>query len=298
MIAVKNAEDLLSRTRQGAGRMVVAAADELEVLEGVRAARERHIVEPVLTGDPEKLARMAREIGMNLDGIEIIPAATPAEAVEKSMALVAEGKVQVCMKGLVNTAVFLKSVLDKRYGLRKNALLSHVALFFPEAYHKPLLVTDAALNVRPDFDDKLAILRNAVEVMHRLDVETPKVALLVHNEMATEKVPASIEFGRIRDLNREGGFPGCIVDGPLALDVALSAEAAVRKGVESPVSGDADILFCPEIVSANILYKSIVFLGRAHGAAVVTGASVPLVVTSRSEDARSKLLSIALAAGL
>jgi phosphate butyryltransferase len=189
-------------------------------------------------------------------------------------------------------------VLDKKYGLRRSHLLSHAALYFPKSYHKPVMVTDAGLNLIPSLQDKIAIIGNAVDVMHKLGLETPKVALIAHNEVPTEKVPASIDAVKLKSMNAAGEIPGCIVDGPMALDVALSEEACRHKNVNSPVGGDADILVCPDIISANVLYKSMVFLARAHGAAIISGATVPIVLTSRSEDAQTKLLSITLAANM
>jgi len=276
--------------------MVVAAAEDEEVLEAVSNAKSRGIIEPVLVGSLERIVEVAGRIGFALDNIRLIPAETPELAVEKSLLEASEGRADILMKGFVNTAVFLKGVLDKRYGLRRNALLSHVALFFPETVAKPVFVTDAALNLYPSFEDKVTILRNCIEVAHSLGLSNPKVALIAHNEIPSEKVPWSQEALKIRMMNEQGALAECVVDGPMALDLAISQEAAHHKKYLSPVAGDADILFCPDIVSANILYKAMLFLGKAKGAAIMVGARIPLVVTSRAEDAEGKLLSIALAA--
>jgi phosphate butyryltransferase len=293
---IQTAQDIMKLARGGAPkRIAVAAAEDKDVLLAVKAAVEKKIAQPVLTGSQSRIENIAKEIGLDLKKTEILPAASPEEAVEKSLAEVAAGRAQVLMKGQVNTAVFLKAVLDKKYGLRKNHLLSQVAIFFPKTYHKPVMVTDAALNIAPTLQDKIAIIGNAVEVMHKLGLETPKVALIAHNEVPTDKVLSSLDAVKLKAMNANGEIQGCIIDGPMALDVAISEEACRHKNVNSPVGGDADILVCPEIVSANVLYKSIVFLAQAHGAAIITGATVPIVLTSRSEDAETKLLSITLA---
>jgi len=293
---VQNAEDILKLAQSGViKRMAVAVAEDKDVLLAVKAAVEKKVVQAVLAGNPARIGNIAEEIGLDLKLVEILPAATPEEAVEKCLTEVASGKAQVLMKGLVNTAVFLKAVLDKKYGLRKSHLLSHVALYFPNVYHKPVMVTDAGLNIAPTLSDKIAIIGNAVEMMHKLGLDTPKVAMIAHNEVPTDKVPSSLDAVRLKGMNASGEIQGCIIDGPMALDVAISEEACKHKNVNSPVGGDADILVCPEIVSANVLYKAMGFLARAHGAAIIAGATVPIVLTSRAEDAQTKLLSITLA---
>jgi phosphate butyryltransferase len=214
------------------------------------------------------------------------------------MKLVADKKAHVIMKGLVNSAVFLKAALKKDYGVRGSGLLSHVALFFPKFFYKPFVITDAALNLFPTLEEKIVILRNAVAVLHKLGVEKPKVALLAHNEVPSEKVPASLDAQRIKETHLKGEFPDCVIDGPLALDLAISREACLHKGVKSEVGGDPDLLLCPDILSGNILYKALAFMVKALCAAVIVGADVPMVMTSRAESAESKLLSVALASTL
>ena len=293
---IKSAQDLIDSLRKSnPKRISVAVAEDKEVLSALFEAITLNIVRPILVGDSARIAEISREIGLDSDKVEIVHAGTAEEAIDKSMEEVSSGRAQVLMKGFVNTAAFLKAVLDKKYGLRKSCLLSHTALFFPEVYHKPVMVTDAALNLFPSLKDKIAIIDNAVHVMNRLGIETPKVALLAHNEVPTDKVPASMDALKIKSMNANGEIQGCIVDGPLSLDTAISYDACQHKNITSPVGGDADILICPDIISANILYKSMGFLAKAHCAAILSGAKIPIVVASRAEDARTKLLSIALA---
>lgn len=298
-MAVQCMDDLLKPLSGGMpGRMAVAAAEDKDVLLALKEAMARRMVLPVLIGDPRRIENLAEEIGLELKETELISAGSPEEAVHRCMEEASNNRVQSIMKGLVNTAVFLKAVLDKRYNLRTGRLLSHTALFFPKMYHKPVMVTDAALNLSPSCEEKVDIIRNAVEVMQNLGLETPKVALLAHNETPTDKVPASAEAVKIKAMNTTGEITGCIIDGPLSLDAAISEAACRHKNIVSPVGGDADVLVCPDIISANILYKAMGFLAQAHGAAIITGARVPIVVTSRAEEAKTKLLSISLSLNL
>ncbi|MFH0922047.1 MAG: phosphate acyltransferase [Fibrobacterota bacterium] len=295
---IRTPDDILARAHGGPKTLIVTAAADPEVLEALQLASERKLVRPVLIGQPDAIRAAADKAGCSVADMEIVPAESPEASLDIGARMIAEGKGRILMKGLVNSALFLKVILKKEYGIRRQGLLSHVALFFPKGYDKPMLVTDAALNVFPTFADKISILRNAVEVMHQLGVACPKVALLAHNEMVSDKVPATQDCARLKEMCQSNDIQGCMAEGPIALDVALSAEAGRIKKITSPVSGDADILFCPDILSANILYKAMVFLGNAHGAAIVVGANVPIVMTSRSEDAHSKMLSIAFAAGI
>ncbi|MBL8027247.1 MAG: phosphate butyryltransferase [Fibrobacteres bacterium] len=296
MSRVKDGSDLLARVKGKRKRIAVAVAEDSEVLLSLKDAIAEGIAEPLLYGNSEKIKAIADSIGLSLNGLEMHNCSTPDEAVEGALSAARDGQASLLMKGGLNTAVFLKAVLDKKFGLRKSSLLSHVGLFFPPAIGRPVVVTDAALNLSPTLEDKVAIINNAVAVLNRLGIEKPKVAVLAHNEVVSPKVIASVEAQKLKEMADSGLIKGCVVDGPIALDCALSEEACRHKGLVSTVCGIADILVCPDIISANILYKSMVFLANAHGAAIIEGAAVPLVVASRAEDARTKLLSISLAA--
>lgn len=278
--------------------MAVIAAEDLDILMALKNAMKRRIIQPILVGDPTKIALLAGEAKFNLSKVEVVSSPSPEASVDIGMRLVADKKAHVVMKGLVNSAVFLKAVLKKEYGVRGSGLLSHISLFFPKFFHKPFVVTDAGLNLFPTVEEKTIILTNAIRVMHKLGVEKPKVALLAHNEVPSEKVPASMDAQKIKQMYLEGKFPGSIIDGPLALDLAISREACIHKKVVSEVGGDPDILLCPDILSGNILYKALAFMVKALCAAVIVGADVPMVMTSRAESAKSKLLSVAFASVL
>ncbi len=279
-------------------RLAVAAAADKPVLEAVGNAMKEGIVQPLLVGDKEGIEKIASEIGFNLEGIEIIDEKNPAKASRVAVSLVREGKADVLMKGLVGTADLLRAVLDKENGLRKGATLSHVAFFETPHYHKLIAVTDAAMNVAPDFKEKIAIVKNAVEAYHKLGVKNPKVAAIGAVEVVNPKMEPTVHAAMLTMMNKRGQIKGCIVDGPLALDNAVSAEACHHKGIESEVGGDADIILCPDIEAGNVLYKSLNFIGGAVSAAVIMGAKVPVVLTSRADTDTAKLMSIALAAAM
>lgn len=280
-------------------RLAVAAAADKPVLEAVKSATADGIVVPILVGDKDKIISISQEIGFDISQIEIhdVPA-NPVKASQVAVSLVKNGQADILMKGLVATGPLLKAVLDKEKGLRKGATLSHVALFESPYYHKLLGVTDAAMNVAPEFGEKVNILKNAVEAFHKLGVKNPKVAVIGAVEAVNPKMPASVEGAMMTMMNRRGQIKGCLVDGPFALDNAVSKESAEHKGIVSDVAGDADLILTHDINAGNALYKALNFLGGATSAAVIMGAKVPIVLTSRADTDVSKKMSIALAAAM
>jgi phosphate butyryltransferase len=296
---LKKLDDLVSKARSGRiRRLAVAAAADEPVLEAVMNAISEGIVVPILVGDESAVKKICGEIGFDLTGIEIIHEPDGYKAACKAVQLIREGKADIMMKGHVSTGPLLKAVLDKENGLRKGGLLSHIALYESPYYHKLIGVTDAAMNVAPTFEEKVDILNNAVEAFQKLGITEPKVAVIGAVETVNPKMEATVHAAMLTVMNRRGQIKGCLVDGPLAIDNAVSREAAIHKGIVSDVAGDADILLAPDINAGNVLYKTLGFLGGAVSAAVLMGASVPVVLTSRSDSDRSKMLSIALAAAM
>ena len=279
-------------------KIAVAAAGDRHVLQAVAKACEEGIVEPILVGDKIDINRIAEEIGFDLTNIQVIDIPDPYEASLEATRLTSEGKANIIMKGLVSTGLLLKAVLNKDFGLRTGSLLSHVALFETPYYHKLLGVTDAAMNVDPGLEEKIDILKNAVVVFHGLGNHNPKVAILGSVETINPKMEATMHAATISMMNYRKQIKGCIVDGPLALDGAISKETAQLKNITSDVAGDADLILAPDINGGNILYKSLNFLGGATSAAVIMGAKAPIVLTSRGDTDKSKFLSIALAAAI
>jgi len=279
-------------------KLVVAAADDLTVLKAVQNAVIEKIVYPILIGNEQKILDICHGIDFDVAEYEIINEPDPTKSVQKAAELINKGKANILMKGLVSTSTILKVVIAKDNGLRKSAVLSHFALFESKFYHKILGVTDAAMNIAPTFEEKINILNNAVEIMHKLGYSFPKVALIAPVETINDKIESTIHAAMLTMMYKRKQLTGCIVDGPLSLDNAVSLEASKHKGIVSEVAGDADIVMVPELNSGNVLYKSLIFLGGAISAAIVTGAKVPIVLTSRADSEHSKLMSIAFAAAL
>ncbi|NSW44920.1 MAG: bifunctional enoyl-CoA hydratase/phosphate acetyltransferase [Bacteroidales bacterium] len=279
-------------------RLVVAAAADEPVLEAVYNARKEGIIEPILVGDKEAINQICTKLNLDFNGVEIVQESDPVKASAVAVSLIKEGRGDILMKGLVATGPLLKAVLDKEKGLRKGALISHIAFMEIPFYHKLLAIADAAVNIAPEFEDKVAILENSIEAFHKLGVDCPKVAVVGAVETVNPKMEDTIHAAMLTQMNRRKQIKGCLVDGPLAVDNAVSKEAAHHKGIVSDVAGDADLIICPNIASANIMYKTLGFLANACSAAVLMGAKVPIVLTSRADSDKSKMMSIALAAAM
>jgi len=284
--------------QKGKKRLVVAVAQDVDVLRAIKSALQSGFVIPVLIGDKTEISISAEHAEFDLSGIEIFHEPDKQQACVNAVKMVRNGQADILMKGLVSTGVLVKAILDKDFGLLKESLLSHLAFFETPYYHKILCITDAALNISPDFNEKIAIVKNAVSTYHKLGISTPRVAILAPVETVNPKMEATLHGAMLTQMQKRNQIEGCIIDGPLALDNAVSADAARHKGLISEVAGDTDILVAPDLNSGNMLYKSLNFLGGAVAAAIVAGASVPVVLTSRADQDKSKFLSIALAATL
>jgi phosphate butyryltransferase len=277
-------------------RIAVAAADDEPVLKAVAEARAQGIAEPILVGRIAKIKEISEQIGFDLTDVEILDEANPSMSCKRAVQLVRDNKAHILMKGLVSTADYLRAVLDKEKGLRTGNLLSHIGFFEVPAYHKVIGLTDAAQNIAPTFEEKVGILKNSIDLYHRLGMSNPKIAVLAPVETVNTKMESTIHAAMLTQMNRRGQIPGCIIDGPLAFDNAVSLEAAHHKGITSEVSGDVDLLLVPSIETGNVLYKCFTYFSGATVAAIILGAKVPIVLTSRADTDRSKLLSITLAA--
>lgn len=290
--------EALAKSKASKRKVAVAAAGDRDVLEALKNAVEHGLVEPILIGIKEKIESITNEIGFDISGFEIIDIEDKYKASAMAVKMIKKSKAEILMKGLVSTGVLLKAVLDKEIGLRKGALLSHVALFETPYYHKLLGVTDAAMNVNPELMDKIGIIKNAVEVFHKVGHDNPKVAIVGSVETINPRMEATMHAATISMMNYRKQITGCIIDGPLAIDGAISKKSADLKNITSDVAGDVDIILAPDIDGANILYKSLNFLGGATAAAVIMGAKVPIILTSRGDSEKSKYYSIALAAAI
>lgn len=293
---IKSFEDVLKIAKErGPKTVAVACAQDVDALMAVENARKEGIVKGILVGDGVAIKTIADDKGIDLGNFEVIDIPDLAEASLKAVELVSSGKAHMVMKGLVDTAIILKAVLNKEVGLRTGNVLSHVAVFDIPAYHKLLLVTDAAMNIAPDLNAKKQIIENSLVVANALDVEVPKVAVVCAKEKVNPKMPATVDAGELVKMNEEGSLSGCVVGGPFALDNAVSKQAAALKKIDHPAAGDADIILCPNIESGNIAYKTLSFLvGDSKNAGIIVGAKAPVVLTSRADDEATKLNSIAL----
>lgn len=280
---------------QGLRTLSVAVAQDAEVLLAVDAARKMGLANAILVGDEAEIRRIAAELQISLDPYQIIPENDKVQACRTAVKLVRDGQADVVMKGIIDTSVILKAVLDKEIGLRESPVLSHVALFEVDGYDRLFLLSDAAMNIAPDLEAKKHIIRNAVKVAHALGNENPIVTCLCAVEKVNPKMAATLDAAALVEANRAGEIQGCIVNGPLALDNAVSPEAARHKGITDPNAGHADILMVPNIETGNVFYKSLVFMAKARNAGVIVGAKAPVVLTSRADSDETKLNSIALA---
>jgi phosphate butyryltransferase len=272
----------------------VAVAQDKEVLSAVLKAVEMNIVDAILVGDEKKIREIICKENLSISNVKIIDEEDIFKAATKAVELVATGKASFIMKGMLNTADLLKAVLNKEMGLRGDGLLSHVMIYDVPTYHKLLMLTDGGMVLYPDLNEKIGIIKNSVKVAHALNIDNPKVAPLCAIESVNPNMQATIDASILTQMNKRGQIKGCVIDGPLALDNAISEEAAKHKGIVSTVAGDSDILLVPNIEAGNMLGKSLTYFANAESAGVIMGAKCPVVLVSRADSAKSKLYSIAL----
>lgn len=283
---LKEAQTLKTKT------LVVAKANDIQVLKAIKAASDEDIVNAVLIDDASALLKTMNSLNMHTEDYEIIDIEDKVEASKEAVKRVSQSNDAILMKGLVDTSVILRAALAKDDGLRGKNRLSHVSVMETTHYHKLITMSDGAMNIAPDADIKKEIIENAVEVTMALGIEKANVAALAAVEKTNEKMQATLDANTLKALP----FEHATVDGPFALDNAINKEAAAHKGITSPMAGDADILLMPMIEAGNIFYKSMMFLSDAKSASVIMGATHPIVLTSRADTFETKFHSIALAA--
>jgi len=276
-------------------RVAVAAAAHRLVLQSVQRAVEQGLIIPLLVGREDDIREQADAIGWQLADEMIVPSPTNLAAADVAVDLVRQGEAAILMKGYLHTDEMLRAILRHDAGLRTDRLLSHVFVLEVPTYHKLLLISDAAINIHPDIPQKAAITQNAVDLARKLGVELPKVAALSAVETINPNIPSTVHAACLHKMAERGQIKGAIVDGPLAFDNAISAEAARDKGISSPVSGDVDVVVVPDLDAGNILSKNLEYLASAKVAGIVMGASAPVVLTSRSDPPRARVYSLALA---
>ncbi|NCB50887.1 MAG: phosphate butyryltransferase [Clostridia bacterium] len=293
---MKNFEEIYEKIRSA--KMLtaaVAAAEDDAVLSAVTEAKKLGLCDSILVGDADKINDIAERENFDISSFRIVDEKDTKKSAAIATGLVRNGEADILMKGLIDTATLLRAVLNKENGLRTGGLISHIGVFELEGYDRLILVTDAAFTIAPTLSEKKSIIENAVNFMHSLGIEVPKVAPLCAVEVVNEAMPATIDAAMLSKMNDRGQIKGCIVDGPLAFDNAMSEEAAKHKGIKSPVAGKADILVVPNIETGNVLYKSFVYTTECKNGAVLLGAKAPVVLTSRADTFETKVNSMALA---
>ena len=272
----------------------VAAAHDEEVLLAIKSAVEMEIITPILIGEENKIREISKEINFDLSKFKIINKGTIEECAETAVKLVSLGEADFVMKGLLDTSVILKAVLNKEWGLRTDSLLSHVMVYEVPSYDKLLVTTDGGMNIEPDYDQKVKILKNAIEATKPLGLKHIKVACLAAKEKVNPKMQATVDARALQEAGERGEFGNDVtVEGPLAFDLAVSKEAAKIKGFKSKVSGETDIMLMPTIEVGNGIGKALTYFAGAKSAGIIMGAKAPIVLVSRADSHESKLYSIA-----
>ncbi len=278
-------------------KVSVANAQDDAVLEAVRAAKDKNIADAILVGDEDKIKEIAASKNIDVSDFEMVDVKDMIEAARTAVKLVHDGKADMYMKGLIDTKDFLRSVLDKEVGLRTGNPLSHVAVFEVEGYDRLLFLSDVAFIPYPTLEDKVGIIKNTVEVAQACGIACPKVAPVAAVEVVNPKMPVTVEAAELTKMNEEGQIEGCIVDGPLSLDLAIDPEAARHKGATGrKIVGDADVILFPDIHAGNLVYKCLVHTANVKNGCILTGTKAPVILTSRSDEFETKVNSIALAA--
>ena len=294
--ATESYERLLDRCRglEPIPTAVAHPCDEPALASAVEAGR-RGLIAPILVGPAARIEEIAKTAALDLGGTRVVDAPHSHAAAARAVALVLEETAELLMKGSLRSDEFLSAVLSRETGLRTGRRISHVYMMDLPAYHKPLIVTDAAINIAPSLEDKVDICQNAIDLAIDLGIERPKVAILGAVETVSSKMPATLDAAALCKMADRGQITGALLDGPLAFDSAISREAAEAKGIRSEVAGDPDILVVPDLETGNILAKLLSFLSHAHGVGLVLGARVPIMLTSRVDSVRSRIASCAVA---
>ena len=289
-------EEMMAKARGSERtRMAVAAAGERTVIDSVAHATREGLIHPILVGEADSIKALAMECGLDAEAFEVVNEPDPVEASITAVRMVHQGKAELVMKGLVATKDFIRAILNQEFGMRRERPLSHVAAIESPDKSRLMLMTDSGINIRPNFSRKIAIIRNALTVAAVLGIVEPKVAVVA----AVEKVrlpamPATLDAELLRRMGVSGKFGSCIIDGPISMDNVLDSHTAEIKGRISPVAGQADIIIVPDIETGNAMYKTIRYLAHREIGGFVVGAAAPVIVTSRSDSAITKLYSIAL----
>lgn len=297
MAALNNLEQLKELLRTGAKRkLALVMSNDAHSLEAVVRATDDGLLTPILIGPKAETKALLTSLGKNETDYTLIPGQTPDECARKAAALANSGEADCIMKGKLQTGELMKVMVNREYGIRTDSVISGLGLFELPGRDKLIMVSDMAMILHPDLNQKKAIIENAVSAFHNLGLDSPKVALLAAAEKANPKIPDSIDAEMLRNLNVSGDISGCTIEGPISYDLAMDPEAAAIKGYRGRITGDADLLVVPDITAGNILAKCMSVSAKAKNAGIIVGAKVPMVVLSRSATAEDKYYSILLSA--
>jgi phosphate butyryltransferase len=292
---IRTFAELLEAARsKGPKTIAVAAGQQSEVMLAGLDAEVAGLAEVILVGDSDAIRRIATDANFDISRMEVIHQSLPREAAWQVMKLVSEGRADIAMKGRVETSDFLRAALSKELGLRTGKLFTHVAAFEIPGFDRLIFISDAGVVVAPDLQQKVEIVQNAINVAHALGIALPRVAVLAATETVNPKIPTTLDAANLSKMADRRQIQGGLVDGPLALDNAISPESARIKGIKSEVAGFADILIAPDIEAGNVLAKAITYFAQGKMAGVVVGARCPLILPSRSDTREAKLVSLAL----
>lgn len=289
-----NFDEIIAKVRAGKPyRACVAAAQDEEILSALKLAADLGFLFPILVGPQATIQELADKVG--LADFEIVPCEETDDCAQKAVEIVKSGHADILMKGVINTATYMRAILNRENGLRTGGLISTLAVYELKEYHKLIFCSDSGINTSPDLEQKKQILTNALVAMNKLGLSCPNVAALTANEMVHPKIQSTVDADALVNMSRTGELPECVIEGPIAFDVAFDPHAAEHKGIQSRISGQVDLILAPNIETGNALGKSWLTLSNAKWAGVVLGTSHPVVLGSRSDTAEVKINSIALA---
>ena len=275
--------------------IVIAAAADDKMIHVAQAVTDIDLCKVILVGDADKIGQLAQEAGFDLNKVRVVDEKDPAQLGLTAVKLVSSGQADIFVKGKMNTSDFLRAVLNKDFGLRTGRQLNVLTCYDVPGEKKLFFITDGGMTVAPTLSDKVEILKNAVPVLHRMGIRSPKIAILAANEKVSEKIPATADAAALCEMAERGELPEGVYEGPIAFDVAMRPDAAAEKNIQSRVSGDVDLFLVPNIETGNCLGKSIGYFGKGQTAGIVVGAAAPVVMSSRAAAIKGKVTSIAWA---
>ncbi|HDN59200.1 MAG TPA: phosphate butyryltransferase [Candidatus Marinimicrobia bacterium] len=292
---VKTFDDIRKLAKKRGKKVIsIAMPESLSILEAVKELKEEGMIDAVLVGDSENIKKLLDDVRLDIDRKNIIHATDPVEAGYLSVQAIKDGAADILMKGRIPTPDLMKAVLDKEKGLRKGNLLSHVAVAEAPNYDRLLIVSDGGINIRPDVEKKIQIIKNAIVLAKSLGIAHPKIGILCPIERVNPKIPETVDAAELVKLTEKGEFGDVSLEGPIAMDVILSEEAAAKKGIESKIAGKTDIIIVHDVTTGNAILKTLIWLVGAKVGGVVLGAKVPIVLLSRSDTKKEKMLSMLL----